>query len=154
MNKGLGLLLSVVLVALGAGAGRLAGPFLARADDTVQLSHRIHIEDEQGLEERTLESEAFRDSGRATQDLHAEARAVAAGFVAGGTWLGAVLGLLLAVRILWAQRVPQRDEYEIDRAECVCCARCFLSCPREHLRRKLLAGEIPDDAFFKRSPKQ
>ena len=42
-------------------------------------------------------------------------------------------------------RVPREDKYYVDQGACVACARCYLSCPREHLRLKRLRGLRPAD---------
>jgi len=134
------LALLVALPLVGAGTGRLAGPFLATANDTVQLAARISLEENGGLTERTLESEAFRAAGRPHSQLFAEARQMEGRFGLGGALLGAWCGLVISFKVFSLSRIRRQEEYEIDRATCVSCARCFLSCPRERLRLKALGG--------------
>ena len=127
----------VALVAsplLGAFAGRLAGPFLARVDDRVALAGRIWQEDSEGLAERTLASEAFRATGKPSAALFAEARGVVQSFRVGGAVFGLWCGLVIGLKLLWLAGVPRNTTYEVDQAHCVACGRCFEYCPREQLR--------------------
>jgi len=57
-----------------------------------------------------------------------------------GGWIGLVVGMkLLALSIR-----PSRTDYEPDRGACFGCARCFTSCPNEHVRLGLMpATEKP-----------
>ena len=134
--------LVLLLIAPLAGAllGRLAGPFFARADDTVQLSARVWREDVERLSDRTLESEAFRATGRPRSELFEEARNVECRFKTGTALFGAWCGLVMALKLIAAVRIQPRRIYEADGADCVACGRCFMSCPRERLRLKETIG--------------
>lgn len=135
------LVLLLALPLIGAVLGRGAGPFSARAHRTVRLAERISLEDSEALAERTLESEAFRATGKPAAELFAQARAVEGRFRTGTTWFGAWCGLVAAVKLLSLLRVPRRDRYEVDQGRCVACGRCFIYCPREKLRLKKLAEQ-------------
>ena len=150
MKKAL-LLATVLAAALGALLGWRAGAFFARANPTVRLAARIALEDSTGTPERTLESEAFRGTGRPTAELYADAAQVARRFRIGSALLGAFCGLALGMRLLGQTRVPRSNIYFIDRDECVSCARCFLSCPRERLRLKKLGGAPAQTALRKQT---
>ena len=130
---------TVLAAALGALLGWRAGAFFSRANPTVQLAARIALEEATGTPERTLESEAFRGAGRPVEELYAEATEVVRRFRIGSAFLGLVVGL----KLLGRARIPKSATYFIDRDECVSCARCFLSCPRERLRLKKLSGAAP-----------
>jgi len=126
----------IALPLLGAALGLGAGPFLARTNRVVQLAARLAHEDATGLTGRTLESDAFRDTGEPTQALFARAHAVRGRFLIGGAALGAFLGLVVALKV-GAQVVEDPvDVYHIDHARCLACARCFRYCPREQVRRR------------------
>jgi len=118
----------------GAILGRLAGPFLARADHTVQVAARIWQEDSQNLKERTLQSEAFRDTGQPVKELFAEAREIIDTFCVGTAWCGAWCGLVIALKLFGLMRAPRREIYEVDQAQCVSCGRCYTYCPVERQR--------------------
>ena len=128
---------------IGALFGWRAGAFFARENFTVQLAARIALEDATGTAERTLESEAFRGAGRPAAELYAEAAQIERRFRVGSALLGAFCGLALGIQLLGQTRIPRSRIYFIDQDDCVSCARCFLSCPRERLRLKKLAGGTP-----------
>jgi len=60
--------------------------------------------------------------------------------------LGGFMGLVVACTLVGLSTNRQRKDYEPDRASCLSCGRCFLYCPREHLRRKKLAGTVDPTA--------
>ena len=139
-------LVVLALTALGTVCGYVAGPYLARASDTVQLATQVWHEESERLEERSLESEAFHSTGEALETLLVRARSVERGYVWGGALLGAWCGLALGVRLVLASRMRRETVYHIDHGACVACCRCFLSCPREHVRLKRLAEGAPAGA--------
>jgi len=71
-------------------------------------------------------------------DLNLRARDRQEAFVRGGWWLGAWIGLVVAVMLIGLFTLPVRIDYEADRGRCMSCARCFPYCPTEHERRKAL----------------
>ena len=130
------LLVMISAAALGGLIGYWAGAFFARENLTVEVAARVALEDAQGLTERTLESEAFRGTGRPTAELYAEAAQIVHRFRLGAALLGVFCGLALGVKLLGQSGTPRSETYTIDQDECVSCARCFLACPRERLRLK------------------
>ncbi len=142
-------MLLLLLSLVGAPFGYLAGPFFARASDTVRLAARVWEEDSEGLTERTFESEAFRATGRPAAELYDQARLVEHRMKVGGALFGAWCGLVIGLNFCGLIPVRKQETYEIEHAWCVACGRCFLSCPRERLRLKKLAqraGEDPSSA--------
>ena len=142
------LLVTIGAAALGGLLGYWAGATFARENLTVQVAARIALEDAQGLADRTLESEAFRGTGRPTAELYAEAEQVVRRFRLGSALLGAFCGLALGMKLLGQSGTPRLKTYTIDQDECLSCARCFLSCPRERLRLK--TGGRPVQAELRR----
>jgi NAD-dependent dihydropyrimidine dehydrogenase PreA subunit len=52
-----------------------------------------------------------------------------------GSWaLGGFLGTILGCGLIAASIKRRQEFYEPDRGTCLSCARCYLSCPEEHLR--------------------
>ncbi len=133
--------IALLLVVLGGFGGYQTGPFLARSHRTIQLAGRIAEEDARNLTERTLESEAFRDTGRPAEELFAEASEIERRFRHGGLFFGAFCGIAIGLKLLFQARTPHEEFYSIDREACVACGRCFMACPRERLRLKALAEE-------------
>ncbi len=133
------LMIALPLVVLGGFGGYWAGPLLARTHRTTQLAGRIAKEDPENLAERTLESAAFRETGRPTEELFAEANEIERRFRYGGLFFGAFCGMAIGLKLLFQGRIPREKFYNVDREGCVSCGRCFMSCPQERLRLKTLA---------------
>jgi NAD-dependent dihydropyrimidine dehydrogenase PreA subunit len=136
------LALAAALPLIGAAAGYFAGPFLARGNATVRLAWQVHRE-AVAHAAPTVESDAFRVSGRTAPELYAEAARLVDRFRTGSALLGAWCGLVVALKFASAARERRRTLYEIDGAACVACGRCFLSCPRERARLGLVGAGGP-----------
>lgn len=126
----------LLLPVLGAGAGYMSGPFVARMDDTVSLANRIWLEESRGLQARTFESRVYRETGRSISDLYDEARRIIERISLATAVLGAWSGLVVSFQIGRLLRTENRDIYDIELGQCVVCARCFHTCPREKKRRQ------------------
>jgi ferredoxin len=77
---------------------------------------------------------AFRQHGTDRAAVIAKAAALESRFLVLGRWIGAILGLGLALRIARGFFPPASNDYTTDSARCVSCARCFSTCPYELLR--------------------
>lgn len=55
-----------------------------------------------------------------------------------GLALGAWIALVLGGKLIQLTLHRRRSQYEADPAACVSCGRCFMACPREHVRRGLV----------------
>ncbi|MCX6874778.1 MAG: 4Fe-4S binding protein [Verrucomicrobia bacterium] len=78
---------------------------------------------------------AFRQHGADRQAVFAKAAALEARFVTLGRWLGAVFGLVLALKLARIFFPDGSPDYATDSGRCVSCARCFATCPYELIRR-------------------
>ena len=120
-------------------AGRAVAPALSRDHYIVQVAERLYLEESRGLEERTLQSTAFRATGgMPVERLYEQAREAQGQFAVGAPLFGCAAGLIAAITILLIARDRRRDEYEADRAHCLSCGRCYLSCPVERDRLGLI----------------
>ena len=123
------LLLAPVLVAGGGLAGRLAAPKLAMHHPAVlQQMHLAAMTADPAV--RYLDAEAFQAQGGDPRQLAADVKMVHSSFIFGASLAGALLGLVLAWRLIALARLPVRDIYTVDRGQCVSCGRCFDICPR------------------------
>ena len=118
-----------VLVAIGVLVGVRIGPTLSRANPTVSLARRIWLEDTGKVEETTDASDTFRTTGRPTEELYQEALNLNEKFVVGGGILGAFLGLIIGMKMIQFTVRRSREDYVVDRTNCLSCGRCIPYCP-------------------------
>ncbi len=139
--------LSVYLVLLPVlifGGGLLGGLFhtpFSQMDRTVNLAEQIVLEDSGVITDTTLASEAFRASDSTKDELLASAGDIKQKYLTGGRITGCFIGLVFGLTLIRLSTQRTRTDYEPDRAACLSCGRCFLSCPREHLQRGLITPE-------------
>jgi len=134
------ILLTALLVLAGGLAGYAAGPLFARAHPRVRLAARIARENRGDLQETTLSSAAFRESGESPQALYAEARDIRGSMTIGGLLFGAWVGLVVGLKVIYTAREDGGEGYQIVPSMCVACGRCYESCPHERQRRGRAAG--------------
>jgi len=125
------LLLLPVLICLGSVLGRNLEVPLSRLHPTVRLAEQMHLEDSGQIDPTSHETEAFRNTGRAVEDLYREASALVAIFGVAGAWFGAWVGLVIGVKLIHLSIRRRRADYEPDRSGCLSCGRCFWYCPGE-----------------------
>jgi ferredoxin len=132
------LAIAPLLIAAGWGLGSMTGVALAQLHPRVRLAERMRLE-ETGKVEGTIDaSDAFRRTGRPTEELYHEALQRLQQFRWFGSALGGWIGLVLAAKLIHLSLRRRRTDYEPDRAGCVSCGRCFWYCPKEQVR----LGEI------------
>jgi len=134
------LLLAPVLLAGGAWLGLRLGAPLSKLHPVMRLADHVRLDEAGLLPAPGDDVTAFRASGKSVEALVAEAGAVARRTARGGAWLGAFLGLVVLVKLFALSLGRRQTDYEAERISCVACARCFDSCPQEHLRRGGLPG--------------
>jgi ferredoxin len=132
------LAIAPLLIAAGWGLGLLTGVALAQLHPRVRLAERMRLEETGKVEGTSDASDAFRHTGRPTEELYQEALARLQQFRWFGSALGGWIGLVLAAKLIHLSLRRRRTDYEPDRAGCVSCGRCFWYCPKEQVR----LGEI------------
>jgi polyferredoxin len=134
------LLLFPVLIAACAWAGTFLGGPLSRMDPTVRLAERVILEKTEGLEERTDASRAFYEAldPITEQELARQAIDSRRRFRTAAGWLGAWVGLVIAVKLIHLSIRRRRVGFQPDRTNCVSCGRCFWYCPAEQARLGLI----------------
>ena len=88
-----------------------------------------------GVEGTIDASDAFRNTGRTTDDLYREASLLSTKFRTAGGWLGAWVGLVIGAKLIHLSVRRRRSDYQPDRTACVSCGRCFWYCPGEQARQ-------------------
>lgn len=134
------ILVTAVLLPLlvGVGAwigGRLAAP-MSWMNPTVALAERVAAEDAGEFKETNDASQAFRQSGRPTSELYAEALGIRRDFVLGGWILGGLVGFVVGAKLLGLAIPREQRVYDPDPASCLACGRCYGYCPKEISRMK------------------
>ncbi|MFC1477147.1 4Fe-4S binding protein [candidate division KSB1 bacterium] len=137
-------MLPVIVVSSGWVVSRMHIP-LSRQHFTVSLAEEILLEDTGGRTEITDETEAFRTSGKTTEELFAEAQAVRRKFKTGGWILGGFLGFIFCLKLVNMTIFRRQKEYTTDTGSCFSCARCFTYCPVEQVR----LGKMDPDEILK-----
>jgi ferredoxin len=121
----------VPIVAICAFAGYMSYEPLSRLHPTVALSERVAAENVGVYGEEVLESETFRMSDETPEELNEQALLLKAGFKVGGAWLGAFLGLMIALKLIGLAKVKKRTVFEPNTETCFSCGRCIPYCPVE-----------------------
>ncbi len=129
------LVLCPVLIGAGFWLGRQLEVPLAKLHPTVRLADRIRLEQTGRVEGTVDASDAFRNTGRATDDLYQEAVSISSRFRWAGSWFGAWVGLVVGAKLIHLSVRRRRSDYQPDRAACVSCGRCFWYCPGEQARQ-------------------
>lgn len=130
------LVLLPVLVSAGGWAGYQIRGWLAQIHPQVRLAQRVHQEESGQVEGTTDASDAFRATGRPSQELYAEATVLRDRFGIGGILFGAFVGFVIGGKLLSLSVKRRRTDYEADPASCLACGRCYEYCPKEHERLK------------------
>lgn len=136
------LIVLLPLVIFGSGwiVSRLHVP-LSRQHFTVPLAEEIQLEDSGKRQETTEITRTFRASGKPTEVLFAEAKAIQGKFKTGGWILGGFLGLIICIKIINLSIQRKRENYSIDAGTCLSCGRCFKYCPYEKVRLGIITPE-------------
>jgi NosR/NirI family transcriptional regulator, nitrous oxide reductase regulator len=130
------LVLLPILVGAGGWAGYQIRGWLAQIHPQVRLAQRVHQEENGQVEGTTDASDAFRATGRPSQELYTEATVLRDRFGIGGILFGAFVGFVIGGKLLSLSVKRRRTDYEADPASCLACGRCYEYCPKEHERLK------------------
>lgn len=124
-------LLLPLLIIAGAMLMRMSSDVMSRAHKEVRLYDLVsEYEAQPNAETIPLEVEAFYMKGRTKEELQASKDNVQADFRRYSTWVGAMMGMVLAIALIQFSIKRRRENYEIDQAECVACGKCFSYCPQ------------------------
>ncbi len=129
-----------VWVAGGVGLGSVLGEPLARWNPEVRLAEQLTAEQLGLAAETTDASEAFRSAGQVPRDAYVAANIIQQRSRTLAIWLGAWVGLVVAIKLVQLSLRRQRNDFQANRSACVACGRCFWYCPVEQVR----LGRISD----------
>ncbi len=119
-----------LLMLLGALLMRMSSTQLSYANKEVRLYDLVQIQEQHPDNEMLPEVEAFYAQGRTFEELQQNYDAVQADFMFYGTIAGALMGLVIALKLISLSVKRSRKEYEIDHKNCVACGKCFSYCPQ------------------------
>ncbi len=125
-----------VLVAAGGWGGYVLRDAFARMHPQVRLAERVSLEEAGQVEGTTDASDAFRTTGRSSEELYDEAAQISDRFALGGALFGTYVGFVIGGKLLVLSVRRRRSGYEPDPASCFACGRCYEYCPRERERRE------------------
>lgn len=123
------LLLLPLLILAGGWSGSRLDVALGRLHPVLRLEAALAAPDTVSDPMVAQEVEAFRGRGARLADLAAQADRVRRRLHQGGWWMGGFVGGLIGFSLIGLSLRRCRVDYEIDRAECLSCARCFEACP-------------------------
>ena len=135
-------LILLIVLSVGLGAlGYASAPALARSHRDVQLADRLWLEEQGRVSGTTEQTDAYRQLARPYSAAYAQAAKVLRRFRIAATLLGVWFGVVIGGKLIALSRRRYREDYEADRAACLTCARCYMSCPVEHERLGLITLE-------------
>jgi NosR/NirI family transcriptional regulator, nitrous oxide reductase regulator len=120
----------------GAWLGRSLAVPLSKTHPVVSLAERVAAEDAGQITEPNDASKAFRQTGRATDELVADALQVRKKFELGAALFGAFVGLVVGIKLLGLNYPRFPSTFEPNSSSCLSCGRCYAYCPKEIVRQK------------------
>lgn len=119
-----------LLMVIGALLMRMSSANLSYANKEVRLYELVQIQEAHPDNEMLPEVEAFYAQGRTMEELLQSNDAVQADFRFYGTIVGALIGLVIGLKLINLSVRRTRKAYEIDHKNCVSCGKCFSYCPQ------------------------
>lgn len=119
-----------LLMVAGAALMYLGSENLSQAHREVRLYHMVMAHEADPDGELTPETEAFYSQGRTIEELTASYQQVQDDFALYGTIAGALIGLVIGLKLINLSLKRTRKEYEIDYTNCIACGKCFDYCPQ------------------------
>ncbi len=134
------LMLLLVLIPIIAGGGAILGSqlgnVLSHLNSDVRLQAQMSREDFYGTSSYSEDSRLFRESKQTPAEISSRVETAVTGFYAGGWFLGGFIALVIALKLISLSLWRKREDYQLDKALCVSCGRCFEHCPVEAKHRQ------------------
>ena len=120
-------LLPIMMLA-GAWTLNHMAPAFAESNRTVMLAGIIQRGNAEEME-NSLDVQAFRSQEGDETILFEQEKSIRRAFHTGTLITGAIIGLVFGIMLISLSLKRKKDVYEIDKGNCVSCARCFSYCP-------------------------
>lgn len=119
-----------VVAIVGALLLRMTSDTLSRANKDIRLYDLVMQNEENPQDIQPVDVEVFFAQGGTLDELTARTAKIGAAFTTYSTVAGALIGLVIGFTLISLSVKRARKTYEIDRAACVACGRCFGYCPQ------------------------
>ncbi len=119
-----------LIMLIGALLMRMSSNNLSYAHKEVRLYELVQIQEAHPDNEMLPEVEAFYAQGRTLEELQQNYDAIQKEFSIYSTIAGALIGLVIGLKLINLSVKRTRKEYEIDHRYCVACGKCFSYCPQ------------------------
>ena len=117
------------MVMAGAATMYLLSDHLSRANKEVQLYEMVMHNQTNLFGNQPIEVQAFYGQGKTVEELREQVKIIKKKFRVGSLFIGASIGLFIALSLINLSVKRSRKTYQIDHARCVACGRCFSYCP-------------------------
>jgi len=101
----------------------------AKVNFKVRLANELMMASKNETGQNSIEITTFLSSGKPVEKLYEEAAAIVDRFHTGSWIFGGVIGLVFGITLARLTLFQYRNEYSINKAACLSCARCVDYCP-------------------------
>lgn len=136
-NLALLIVLLPIFIAIGALVGIKLGTPLSKVNRNISLAERIWMEETGVVKGTTESSNAFRGTGRLKEELYDEALKLNKKFTIGGGIFGGFMGMIIGSKMIQLSIRHSRTDYEVNKAICISCGRCFAYCPVDRSKHSI-----------------
>ena len=134
------LLILPLMAVTGGLTVRMLSDTLSGVHKEVRLLEMVLENEERSQEILSLELQAFYGQERTVEELSGQVAAIKQKFRLYSTIAGVFLGIVFGFTLIGLSVKRTRNQYEINDAQCVNCARCFSYCPQNN-KNKLPESE-------------
>ena len=126
--------LLLFMTALGTFLMRMTSDTLSRVNKNVRLYEMVLQNEIKPQEMQSLDLQAFYGQGGSVEVLKHEVDRIKSEFNVWSAISGGFIGLVIGLTLISLSVKRTRKTYEIDRAGCVNCGRCFSYCPQNLIK--------------------
>ena len=121
-----------LMVITGAFLMRFVSSELSRVNKDVKLYEMVMQHETNPQDILSVELEAFYGQGDTIEELTEKYNKVQDDFRYYSIFSGGLIGLVIGITLINLSVKRTRKQYEVDRADCIACGRCFSYCPQNN----------------------